>query len=264
MSSADVLIITPTRGGRSSWFARMVTSLRNQRASVRHVVVVPEGVDASRFAGSEVVVDRGTGLSAAFNDGLAAADGEPFLLWLNDDDWLEPGGLDALVGLLRRRPDAPAAVGAVGIAGTEGSPVTTLRGGRLTVGLLPWGPGMMASPAVLYRTDAVTAVGGLDERLLHAGDLDLLLRLSKMARIAATRQVVGWFRWHDDSLTVRDPMASLREAEAVRAAFHADAGRARGLAYRAWRPLARLATRAAKTLVTSRSRRPGGGSEIRE
>ena len=250
VDDAEVLVVTPTLGRRPGWLAEAVESLHDQAVTVRHVVVVPARVDLSAACEAEIVVDPGAGLSAAFNAGLHRAEGERFLLWLNDDDRIAPAGLDALVAALSSRPTAVAAVGAIRVIDPLGRPLLTLRSGPLTVRLLPWGPGMMASPGVLYRLDAVVRAGGLDDRLVHAGDLDLLLRLTASGPIAAVRRVVGEFRWHADSLTVRDPRASLEEAEDVRRRFHADRSAASAAAYAAWRPVGRLVTRTAKAAVT--------------
>jgi GT2 family glycosyltransferase len=208
--------------------------------------------------GGLLVPDPGAGLSAAFDAGLAEADGEPFLYWLNDDDRVAPGGLDRLVARLVASPRASAVIGSVRLVDDEGEPVARLGGGGLAVRLLPWGPGMMASPGVLHRTDVVRALGGLDEDLVHAGDLDLLLRESDVGRLVATRQVVGEFRWHAGSLTVHHPLASLHEAEDVRRRHHARHSRLASCAYGVWRPAARTLTRTAKAVVTARAGAAGG------
>lgn len=208
--------------------------------------------------GVEVVVDPGRGLSAAFNAGLARARSEQFLYWLNDDDRVAPEGLDRLVARLVAAPRATAVIGAVRLVDDEGGRVAKLGGGGLAVRLLPWGPGMMASPGVLHRADVVRVLGGLDEDLVHAGDLDLLLRASTVGPLVATREVVGEFRWHAASLTVDDPVASLAEAEAVRRRHHARRSATASRAYALWRPFARVLTRTAKYIVTARAGAAGG------
>jgi GT2 family glycosyltransferase len=250
--AADILVITPTLGRRRETLAESVASLRLQSVGVRHVVVAPRGVDLG-IDDVEVVVDPGRGLSAAFNAGLARAGSEEFVYWLNDDDRVAPGGLDRLVTRLDAAPGAAAVIGAVLLVDDKAGRVARLGGGGLAVRLLSWGPGMMASPGVLHRTDLVRALGGLDERLVHAGDLDLLLRASTVGPLLATREVVGEFRWHAGSLTVGDPLASLDEAEAVRRRHHARRSSTASRAYAVWRPVARALTRTAKAVVTARA-----------
>lgn len=253
----DVLVVTPTLGRRAETLTEMVASLRSQDVAIRHVIVAPAGFSPSGVGDAEVVIDPGRGLSAAFNAGLAVDDAPEYTYWLNDDDRVAPDGLARLITLLESEPTAVAAIGGLGLIDGRGDRVAALRGGRLAVRLLPWGPGMIASPAVLYRTAVIRRLDGLDERLDHAGDLDLLLRASLQGPILATREIVGYFRWHSDSLTVRDPRTSLREAEATRASFHARRGFAARSGYALWRPIGAMLTRAAKWMVTARTGRRG-------
>ncbi len=246
--------MTPTLGTRGSLFGEMLGGLSSQTVPVRHVIIAPAEVDLGPVHGAVVIPDPAEGLSAAVNAGIGHDGGEAFFYWLNDDDLVRPDGLRTLVDLLERPPNAVAAIGGVDLIGVDGLTITTLHGGAVAVGLLPWGPGMMVSPGVLYRLDAVRAAGGLDSHYLHAGDLDLLLRLRAQGPILSTRAVIGAFRWHADSLTVRDARASLAEAEAVRLHHHRRVSRRRETAYRAWRPIARILTRTAKAVVTRRAR----------
>ena len=250
----DVLVITPTMGRRPGYFLRMREGLLAQAVSVRHVVVAPDSIDLPPLEGVERVPDPGRGLTAAVNAGLARADAEEFVYWLNDDDLVLPGGLDHLVAGLEGVPGAGAIVAGVRFIDGRDDPILELRAGRLSTLLLPWGPGLVASPGILLRRSALEAVGPLDEDLRHAADLEVLLRIQRRFGLASTRRVVGAFRWHSESLTVADATASLAEAESVRRSVALRRGRAAYLAYRAWRPLAGVATRTAKAWVGRGSR----------
>lgn len=250
--SPRVLVVTPTRGTRQDLLAESDAGLRQQDVRFRRVLVAPDS--AGPFgADAEVARDPGRGLSAAFNAGLVRQRGEPYVYWLNDDDRVLPGGLDHLVALLDATPSAPAAVASVDLIDGDGRRILTLGAGAVTVGLLPWGPGMMASPGVLYRATALRAAGGLDETLKHAADLDLLLRLGQVGRLVASGHPVGEFRWHAGSMTVDGAVASLREAEEVRRRFHSGRSKVAHIAYMVWRPVARMLTRTAKELVGARA-----------
>jgi GT2 family glycosyltransferase len=69
---------------------------------------------------------------------------------------------------------------------------------------------------MLIRMSAWQEVGGLDQRLSHAFDLDLLLKLKKIGDLIPVPEVVSYFRWHPDSLTVSDRNKSLNESEAIK------------------------------------------------
>lgn len=59
----------------------------------------------------------------------------------------------------------------------------TSRSGRLAPALLSWGPSLIPQPGMLFRVADFRAVGGLDESLHYAMDLDLLLRLRRRGRL---------------------------------------------------------------------------------
>lgn len=253
--SRRVAVITPTLGRRPEMFRASRRSLLEQRVPIDHIIVSPQRPDDHAGLPFRWLPDPGRGLTEAVNTGIGAAEGAEFILWLNDDDFLLPGGLDALVGALDEMPSAPAAIGRAVVVDRHGRPIGTSPRPGIVAALLPWGPGAMFMPSVLLRRSAILDAGGLDARLTHAADLDLMLRLRTMNRFAGTRSLVAVFRWHPTSLTVADARASLREAEAVRRRYLAGARRE---LYRIWSPLAGIFTRAAKRAVT---RRAGVGSD---
>ena len=107
---------------------------------------------------------------------------------------------------------------------------------------------------MLVRRTAWDAVGGVDESLRFAFDLDLLLKLRTQGTFVDVGAVVSSFRWHPDSLTVSDRTASLDESEAVKRRHLSR--RARPWAW-TWEGPVRIATRMAAREVTRRARRAG-------
>ena len=83
----------------------------------------------------------------------------------------------------------------------SGAEVCETRPGRVAVPLLQMGANLIGQPGALYRRSAVVAVGGLDQDLALAFDVDLHLRLSRHARIAYLPRVLGEARVHPGSLT---------------------------------------------------------------
>ena len=70
---------------------------------------------------------------------------------------------------------------------------------------------------MLVRRSAWEAVGGVDESLRFAFDLDLLLKLQAgQGSFVDVGAVVSMFRWHAESLTVSDRTRSLDESELVK------------------------------------------------
>ena len=120
--------------------------------------------------------------SVARNIGAAVARGKAYL-FLDDDDWLLPGGLDALAKLLDQNDRAVAAYGSYVIAGL------TQDGDEQEMGVFNLGRrGNCASHLLagafvplgssLYRAEAFWRVGGFDSALFISEDNDLTRRIS--------------------------------------------------------------------------------------
>ena len=109
--SDKVSIIIPTRN-RREWLRLALRSAREQTWPDKEMVVVDEASTddtltmlAAEFPGARIV-RHGTarGPSAARNSGLAAATGD-WILFLDDDDVIHPGHIEALVEASRTAPD---------------------------------------------------------------------------------------------------------------------------------------------------------------
>jgi len=99
---------------------------------------------------------------------------------------------------------------------STGASLFTVRAGRWAEALLRCGPQLISQPAMLVRRDAFRDVGGLDEYLGWAFDLDLLLKLRCHGQFRSVPRVVASYRWHEDALTVGSRKESVREASSVR------------------------------------------------
>ena len=90
------------------------------------------------------------------------------------------------------------------------------RAGKWAPRILSWGPDLIPQPGMLVRSEAWTAVGGVDETLSMAFDLDLLLKLKELGPLIDCNAVVASFRWHTTSLTASDRTKNLDESEQVK------------------------------------------------
>lgn len=253
-SRADVLLVVPTLGRRLQYLEQTLASVRAQDVDVDLVVVCPTTAqDARRVAttyGASVIDDPGS-LSGAVNLGLTEAyDGQRYGNWIGDDDLLAPGSLAATTAALRADARAVVAFGACAYVDEQGRELWVSRAGRAAGWLLPWGPDLVPQPGMLFRLPDFHAVGGLDESLSFAMDLDLLLRLRRRGRLVAVRRVVSSFRWHASSLTVSDRASSLAESEQVKRRYLP--GPLRAVAP-VWELPVRLATRAAARRLGQRA-----------
>ncbi|WP_394771453.1 glycosyltransferase [Lacisediminihabitans sp.] len=222
MSGPEVLVVLPTLGDRLDTLQLTLDSVDAQRSEVgvTLVVVAPPSAEAARALalahGAVVVDDPKRGISEAINCGLAARTTEQYYAWVGDDDLFRPRGLLALRSLLEATPDAVLAFGGCEYIDPEGRTITLSNAGRLATFLLPWGPDLIPHPGTMVRLDALEQIGGFDPTLKYAMDLDAFLKLRAHGRFAFTRDAVSAFRWHPDSLTVANRLASSQEAESVK------------------------------------------------
>lgn len=253
--------MVPTLGRRIAYLRQCLDSIRSQRVPIDIILVAPsDSHEVRQLAGAQgvtVVPDPG-GLAAAINAGVAAGgDRYEFVNWLGDDDALEPDTVHYVMEVLDRRPEAVVAYGACRYIDAEGRELWISKAGPWAPRILAWGPDLIPQPGMLIRGHAWRKVGGLDEGMRFAFDLDLLLKLKGLGHLADVDRVVSNFRWHGDSLTVADRTTSLEESELARR--RALSPRARRMAWMWERPV-RLATRLAAREVSRRADRLAKGS----
>jgi GT2 family glycosyltransferase len=212
--------VIPTLGRRLDYLNETLTSIRDQTVPVDLVVVLPADAAEARAMcadfGAELVDDLGS-LSGAVNRGFTRATSRHLYgNWIGDDDLLAPGSIAATEGALDRDRSAVVAYGACRYVDEAGRLLWINRAGRSASWVLSWGPDLIPQPGMLFRLDAFRDVGGLDESLQYAMDLDLLLRLKRRGRLVDVGRPVSSFRWHSTSLTVSDRSSSLAESERVK------------------------------------------------
>lgn len=252
------LIVVPTLGQRPALLAKSMASISSQGIEgLDLVAVAPPGRGVEELVaqhGGRFVPDPGHGgLSGALNAGLAAAaDDTTFFSWLGDDDLLTPGSLQATTAALGATPDAVLVFGWCDYIDAEDRVVFRSRAGRVADRILRWGPNLIPQPGCLMRIEAVRAVGGLDESVKLAMDLDLFLRLRRKGRFVALSQTLACFRWHDDSATVKGENLSMEESDQLRMKYMSRPG---ALVYRGLRWPGRLALWLAKRRVDRNSAR---------
>ncbi|HWL01029.1 MAG TPA: glycosyltransferase [Microbacteriaceae bacterium] len=216
------LVVVPTLGRRTDYLRASLRSIRGA-GDATILLVAPAAFDAGDLI-AEGLADaksdeRVPGLAAAINQGFAEAGPEvDYLAWLGDDDLLRPGSIERSVAFLATHPRTVATYGACDYIGPDGEPVWVNRSGWWAAPLLRVGPDLIPQPGSVFRRSAVDAIGPLREDLGWAFDFDFFIRLSKSGRLSYLGETVAAFRWHPDSLSVRERSQSVREASEVRVA----------------------------------------------
>lgn len=249
----EIGVVVPTLGGRPEYLLENLTSLRRAGDCTIVLVRPPAADDIDEHVGEFVdliVDDPGTGLASAINRGMTAfAPCVRFTTWLGDDDRLTPAALDAARSALVRNGSV-LAFGQCQYIDAEGAPLWLNRSGRWAAQLMRVGPQLVPQPGSLFTRDAFESVGGLDEDLRWAFDLDLFLRLGHRGRFTYIDRPLAEFRWHEGSLSVGGREGSVDEASRVRQQAHGPFGRA---ASRISEPLVRSAIMFAGKRVTARA-----------
>lgn len=199
-----------------------IASVMAQTVPVR-IVVVDDGTTdrealaaiakASAVPTVQLIRQRNAGAAAARNRGLAEADGA-FAAFLDADDRWTPDCLGERMARLTADPDLVASFGGYVASGPGGDRPSTF--GALTppqirpddIGKPRAFPGGL--PMYLFRTDALRAIGPLDESLRMMEDFDLLLRLlHRGGRIAGSNAPTYLRRVRSGSTSRAAPRAML-------------------------------------------------------
>jgi glycosyltransferase involved in cell wall biosynthesis len=153
------------------------------------------------FPGVRYIRQEHAGVSAARNTGLAAQDA-PFVVFLDADDRLLPGAVDAGLECLGRDLRAGFAFGRYRFIRESGLPAGAPGA------VVPDAPdylslvrqnyvGMFA--AVIFRTAALDKAGAFDTDLRVSEDYELLLRVARSHPICSHDELVAEYRRYDTS-----------------------------------------------------------------
>jgi glycosyltransferase involved in cell wall biosynthesis len=216
-----ISIVTPSLN-QVSFAAEMLESLRSQNEpDVEHIVYdagSTDGVlevwrDAERQGRLQLFVEPDRGQSDAINKGMRKAKGE-IVGWLNSDDILMPGALQAVRETFALHPKAAVVYGVGGKMNREGRLLRLVPFQKFSHRRLAAAFGAV-QPAMFFRRDAYWKVGGLDESLHYAMDWDLLIKLSKTGSVITIPDHLANIRYYDDTKTNTGGWKRMREIAAI-------------------------------------------------
>lgn len=228
------------------FLGQAIASAAAQHGLVSEIIVVDDGsaddtpAVATRDGSVRYLRQERKGLSEARNSGWRASSSE-YIVFLDADDRLLPGAINAGLEALRRWPHAAFAFGHYELIDELGAILPTWRELRVadhrtfTTGdfelVLPDGRRVGRSPqprrvsdhytamlrrnyismhaAVLYRRAVLVETGGFDPRLSAAEDYELYMRVTRSHPIASHDEVVAQYRRHSAAMS-RDMLKMLR------------------------------------------------------
>jgi Glycosyl transferase family 2 len=215
-----VTVVIPVHD-RLRYLPEAVASVLAQTHPHREVVVVDDGssVDVEpslRSFGAAVRLFRqeNQGLGAARNAGMRSALGE-YLLFLDDDDALEPTALHELLTTLHGFPEAGWAAGKFAYVNEEGELLSLRHHCRFVSGDIY--PAMIqenqfgAPCTVLLKREVAEAAGSFltDDRYRGCEDYDFWLSVARDWPLAASSRTVARYRRHRSNMS-RDQGLMLR------------------------------------------------------
>jgi glycosyltransferase involved in cell wall biosynthesis len=226
-------IVTCTWNSAATLADTLASVQRQTCSDVEHIFVDGGSTDATldmiaAYPGNKRVLrDVGGGISRAMNQGIEAARGD-YVAHLHSDDYYASDDVLATVAERFDREQVDWVFGTVQV----------LKDGRLIPphALMPFsyrsfaaGRAWVAHPAVFIRRAAFERVGMFDERLKYAMDVDLWLRLGKVARPATVDRPLTIFRDHAGSVSSANKIKARQEEFKVRRRYLSQAPLAFGI-----------------------------------
>lgn len=198
-----------------AYIEKAISSVINQKGFERCELIIVDGgstdnsVEVIKKYEDKItwwVSEKDKGQSDAFNKGFAKANGK-FITWLNADDVMLPGTIDALEVASRKHPECEWFTGNY----------LQFRQDNRKIIFAPWGPHSMPSyiqtfnsplvifgPTTFWSKEAYKKVGKLDEELHYSMDTDYWLRMKKYGYKQRRLNHCCWaFRMHEASKTAK-------------------------------------------------------------
>jgi glycosyltransferase involved in cell wall biosynthesis len=176
-----VSVVIPTRNS-ARFLAETLESVAAQTFAEHEIVVVDAGSAddtceiARRHPKARIISQRSTGLSGAWNEGIAAARGE-LVAFLDSDDLWHPRKLELQAACLADHPDVDVVATRMRFFLSPGEvmPPAFRRLGMLDTDHATFFPGNLLVRRQLFRV-----VGGFDPGLAIAGDVEWFARIQDL------------------------------------------------------------------------------------
>jgi glycosyltransferase involved in cell wall biosynthesis len=206
-----VAVVIPTYN-HAQFLAEAIESALAQSHSADEIIVVDDGSTddpeaiVRGFPGVKLLKRENGGLAAARNTGLSVSTADK-VIFLDADDLLHPGAIEAGLATFQQTPDASFVYGAHRRIDNQGNVIVPYR--YSAIGPSPYLDflrcnmiGMHAT--VMYDRQRLTRLGGFDASLRRCEDYDVYLRLSLEGSVASHAELVADYRWHGGNMSANN------------------------------------------------------------
>jgi glycosyltransferase involved in cell wall biosynthesis len=194
---------------------------------------------ANRDSRIRLISRPNKGLTPTLNEALKLAGGE-LIARMDADDIATPDRLKIQVEYMRAHPEVTLLGGAYELIDHAGRLLTTITPPADDATLQEHalsGRTPICHPLAIFRRDAAEKVGGYDEELTVAQDLDLWLKLGEVGKMSAVPDVLLKYRQHEQSVSEKKQALQVRNMKLACERAYARRGITREfLGESGWRP----------------------------
>lgn len=215
--TSKVGVVIPTLGKRLEMLSECINSVRHSGANFI-VLVGPKLISQQVSKKVDLcVTDPGRGLPEAINLGMQHFPNFiEYVTWIGDDDQFIEDGLLTLAKALDSDTSLTLVYGKCVYINSAGQELGINRIGKLAGKILGIGPDLVPQPSSLFRLRDFENLGGLNNDYRNAFDFDLFIRLKMLGNLLYVPELISKFRWHKDSLSVKNRWFAVKEASRVR------------------------------------------------
>lgn len=202
-----VSIVTPSFN-KGPYIEETIQSIKNQRyPNIEHIVMDGGSTDET-LAILKKYEDRLTwisepdkGQSDAINKGWKRARGD-ILAYLNADDCYTPDAVEIAVAYFNEHPDVGMVYGDGIMTDVAGTILSADPAGEFSLRELIYCRDNILQPTVFFRREVYDRIGGVDESLHLAMDLDYWIRTGLLFRVAYIPRPLAMAKSYEDAKSV--------------------------------------------------------------
>jgi len=202
-----VSIVTPSFN-KGPYIKETLLSVRNQTyPNIEHIVIdggsTDETLSVLKKYSDDIfwISEPDKGQSDAINKGWKRANGE-IIAYLNADDTYLPDAIATAVTYMKEHPDVGMVYGDGILTDETGKFLRNYRSGEFSMRDLIYCRDNILQPTVFFRKAVYERIGGIDESLHLAMDLDYWIRIGLLFRVAYISRPLATAKIYKDAKSV--------------------------------------------------------------